>query len=226
VSADPDQPDFGTLLDWLEGRLDPATAARVAAQAAGADERTRRTVDWLRGFLTAARELPLYQPPPVVRQNLRQYFARWSRAQAELAQRPRDVHVRLLFDSRQDLALAGVRAGGSDDVVVHLVYTAEDGDLLVDAYPAGAGSVRLDGQVLLTEPQEAPIFEASVAGPGFTVRTVDGDELGRFTLHDVPAGPARLTASNGVITMTAHLDLDPRGDLAWRSPARLWWTTC
>jgi hypothetical protein len=212
VTADPDRPDFGTLLDWLEGRLDPAAAEQVAAQVAAADERTRRTVDWLRGFLVTAGALPLHEPPPIVRQSLKQHFARWSRARAELDQRPRDVHVRLLFDSRQDLAPAGVRAGTRDDDAVHLVYTAEEGDVLVDIYRRRPGSVRIDGQVLLAQPQEAPIFEASVAGAGFTVRTMDGDQLGRFCLRDVPERQCQLRATNGLITIVADLDLDPGGE--------------
>ena len=84
MSMDPGRPDFRTLLDWLEGRLDADQAARVAAQVAAADERTLRTLDWLRGFLTTARELPLEEPPPAVRQSLKQYFARWSRTEAVL----------------------------------------------------------------------------------------------------------------------------------------------
>lgn len=91
MSVDPGRPDFRTLLDWLEGRLEADRAERVAAQVAEADERTLRTVDWLRGFLTTASELPLEEPPPIVRQSLRQYFARWSRAQAALGQYPTDM---------------------------------------------------------------------------------------------------------------------------------------
>ena len=209
MSACPDRPDFAALLDWLEGRLDPAAAEQVAAQVAQADERTRRTVDWLEGFLATARALPLHEPPPIVRQSLNQHFARWSRARAELDRRPREVHAQLLFDSHQDLAPAGVRAGTGDDDAVHLVYTAEEGDLLVDVYRLGAGLVRLDGQVLLAQPQEAPIFEASVTGAGFSARTRDGDELGRFSLRDVPEGHCQLKATNGLITIVADLDLVP-----------------
>ena len=84
MSIYPGRPGFRTLLDWLEGRLDADRAERVAAQVAEADERTLGTVDWLRAFLTTARELPLAEPPPIVRQRLRQYFARWSRAQAAI----------------------------------------------------------------------------------------------------------------------------------------------
>ena len=58
----------------------------------------------------------------------------------------------------------------------------------------------------------APVFEASVTGPGFTIRTRDGDELGRFSLRDVPRTRCQLKASNGLITVVADLDLDPRGD--------------
>jgi hypothetical protein len=168
VSANPDRPSLGMLLDWLERRLEPHIAEQVAAQVAEADEHTRRTVEWLRRFMVTARSVPLYEPPPIVRQSLTQYFARWSRAQAELERRPREVHVRLLFDSRQDLALAGVRAAGSEGDAFHLVCAAEEGDLLVDVYRLRAGLVRLDGQMLLVQPQGAPVFEASVAGPGFT----------------------------------------------------------
>jgi hypothetical protein len=82
VNIDPGRPGFRVLLDWLEGRLDADRAERVAAQLAEADVRILHTVDWLRGFLTTARELPLEEPPPIVRQRLKQHFARWSRRRA------------------------------------------------------------------------------------------------------------------------------------------------
>jgi hypothetical protein len=77
-----------TLLDWLDGRLDADAAERVAVWVAGGDERTVRTVEWLRGFLATARLLPLEEPPPSVRQGLRVYFARWSRARGVAGQQP------------------------------------------------------------------------------------------------------------------------------------------
>ena len=212
MSADQGQPGFALLLDWLEGRLEPAEAAEVAALVDRADARTQGLVDWLRGFLAAARALPLHQPPPIVRQSLAQYFARWSRARAELDQQPRLVHARLLFDSRQDLAATGVRAGVDCGETVHLAYTTEAGDLLLDVYELGPDRVRLDGQVLLAEPEGAPVFQASVTGPGFVLRTIDGDALGRFSLPDVPRGPCQLRASNGVLTIVVELNLGSGGN--------------
>lgn len=91
MSTDRHRPGFRTLLEWLEGRLDADSAERVAAQVADADERTLRTVDWLRGFLATARLLPLEEPPPMVRERLKQYFARWSLAHAVTGQEPRRV---------------------------------------------------------------------------------------------------------------------------------------
>lgn len=82
MSFDPSRPGFRALLDWLEGRLDAERTERVAAQVTAADERILRTVDWLRGFLTTAHELPLEEPPPIVRQRLRRHFAHWSRGRA------------------------------------------------------------------------------------------------------------------------------------------------
>ena len=112
MSIEPGRPGFRTLLDWLEGRLDADRAERVAAQVADADERTLGTVDWLSGFLNTARELPLTEPPPIVRQNLKQYFARWSRARVALGQEPRCVHVEMLFSDRGRLCV-GSRRGGA-----------------------------------------------------------------------------------------------------------------
>ena len=206
------RPDFAALLDWMEGRLDDDAAARVAAQVTEADERTRRTVDWLRGFLATAGAMPLHEPPPIVRQSLSQHFARWRRARAELESQPREVPVRLLFDSRQDLAPAGVRAGADDGDAIHLAYSADDGDLLLDVYDLGNGQVRIDGQALPADPQGAPVFEARASGAGFEARTTDGDELGRFSLPAVPQARCRLSASNGVLTFVAEVETGPGGE--------------
>ena len=213
MSTHQDQPDFAVLLDWVEGRLEPDQAAVVAARLASPNEWTRSTVKWLRGFLAVAQALPLHEPPPIVRQSLVQYFERWSRSRAVLEQEPRLVRARLLFDSRQDLAAGGVRAAASGNgEAVHLAYTTEDGDLLLDVYDTGTGRVRLEGQVLLTGPGQAQVFEVSVTAPGFSARTREGDALGRFTLPDLPKVPCQLRASNGVITIVAKVDLDAGGD--------------
>ena len=201
------QPTFEILLDWLEGRLDGAQAAQVSAQVAEGDNRTRTTVRWLQGFLATARRFPAPEPPPIIRQHLRQHFRRWCTARAAMRAEPRRVDATLLFDSRQDLVLAGFRGGDETEDAYNLAFTTDVGDLVVDVRRVGNGQLRLDGQVLLGDAAAAPVFSADVAGPGYAVRTVDGDELGRFTLPQVPSGRCRLEVSNGEIILQTELDL-------------------
>ena len=203
----PAGPSFGTLLDWLEGRLDPTEASQVSGSVAEGDSRTRAAVQWLQSFLVTAQAFPAPEPPPIIRQSLRQHFVRWSKARAALRAEPHLVDATMLFDSRQDLALAGFRGGGETDDAYHLAFTADVADLVIDVRRIADGQVRLDGQVLVGDPAAAPVFAAEAAGPGFRVRTVDGDELGRFTLPEVPAGFCRLTVSNGETLLRAELDL-------------------
>jgi hypothetical protein len=201
------RPDFRELVDWLDGRADPDAAARIAGWLESGDPHTRRSVEWLRGFMATARALPLHSPPPLVRQSLNQYFKRWREGRAAGPRPTRLLNARLMFDSREDIALAGMRAAGDAAPGVHLAYTTDVADLVVDAHPLGGGRARLEGQVLPLEPLEAPVFEAEAQGEGFAARTVDGDELGRFSLADLPAGVRRLRVDNGDITIVAELDL-------------------
>jgi hypothetical protein len=210
MTPEGERPRFPELLDWLDGRLAGEEAARIAAWVESGDPHTRRTVDWLRGFMATARALPLHAPPPLVRQSLNQYFRRWRDDQAAEPRPARLLPARLMFDSRREVALAGTRAAGAAGTV-HLAFTTEVADLVIDAHPLGGGRLRLDGQVLPLEPVDAPVFEAEAQGDGFSARTVDGDEVGRFSLTDVPAGVCRLRAGNGEITIVAELDLSGPG---------------
>ena len=151
----PSGPSFATLLDWLEERLSATEASQVSARVAEGDRRTRATVRWLRGFLATARAFPAPKPPPIVRQNLRQHFVRWSKAQAMLRADPRVVDATPLFDSRQDLALAGFRGGHDAEGAYHLALTTDVADLVVDVQRIADRQVRLDGQVLLGDPAAA-----------------------------------------------------------------------
>src|SRR4051812_41801694 len=90
-------PDLATIIDWVEGRLEPDVAARVA-DAAVREPRVREIVAWFRGFHRAAADLPLVDRPAVAGQGLRPAVGG--------EQAPVEVVARALFDSRQDVALA------------------------------------------------------------------------------------------------------------------------
>lgn len=206
------RPDFAELVDLVEGRLEPASAARTRALARDDSEATA-ALRWITGFVELTRAVPLHQPPPIVRQGLQSYFARWGRARATL-DRPRvELPASLLFDSRLDLATVGVRGADDTEGIVHLAYTTDQADLVLDVRPLGGGVVQLDGQVLLTEPSTAPIFEATALGPQGALRTVDGDTLGNFSLTGVPVDVTEIRVSNGDLLIVAAVDLrDQTGD--------------
>ncbi len=212
MSESSGRPSLTTLIDWIEGRLDDVEAARVGREVRRGDRTLAAEVAWLEGFRRTAAVLPLQDPPPLVRQRLGQHFERWARSQTIQDQPDHELEALLVFDSRQDLIGAGARGGADTAEVAHLAFSAGPVDLLLDIRYLGHGRVRIDGQALPHDPSSAPVFEASAEGPAFKQRTVDGDQLGRFTFADVPESVTRLRASNGQITVLAALKLE-RGEV-------------
>ena len=169
----------------------------------------RAFAQWMRGFLDVARSVPLVDPPPIVRQRLHASFERWRDTQSAMRDEIARFDASIVFDSRTDLVAGGVRAGlrTEPDGVVHLAYTTDAADLVLDVRPPAVGRVRIDGQVLLARPTASPIFEATASGSGFTTRTLDGDDLGRFCLESVPDTALQVSATNGEIHILAQVDL-------------------
>jgi len=198
--------DIKLLADWLDGRLPEHRAEAVRAAVPMAEPETQATVQWLHRFQVLARAMPLSEPPAVVGQHLRRYFRLWSQARTALSQPPALLTATLLFDSRLDLATAGVRGVDDYENAAHLAYTCDRADLVLDLSRNSDGRVRVDGQVLAGEDEE-PVFEAMVVGPHGVIRTVDGDELGRFSLPSVPDDATELRVTNGDLTIVAALDL-------------------
>lgn len=199
------QPSFARIADWVEGRFEPDVAAQLAATVE-ADPELRASAAWLTDFEALTRALPLEEPPPLVQQRLRQHFDRWSIAQAVLEQPVPMSVADLVFDSRLDRPLAGVR-GASEDDAFHLAFQSELADLVVDVRPRPDGLLDLSGQVLPAAADAAPVFEASIRGGGSPRRCVDGDVLGRFELSGVSAEAAELWVGNGELEIVAALRL-------------------
>ena len=88
--------------------------------------------------------------------------------------------------------------------VIHLAYRRDLADLLIDVHPPPDGRVRLEGQVRPIEDSVAPVFEPTATGPGVEVRTIDGDELGRFALSPVPIEADALQVGNGELVLLAR----------------------
>ena len=199
-------PDFATVLDWVEGRLDPAAAARVA-EAAVDDPRVREIVAWLGSFHRAAAAIPLVDPPPIVGQRLRQYFRRWARAREELAREPVEVVARMLFDSRQDVALVDLRAADTATDVTHLAFTSDPADVVLDVRRLGPGRVRIEGQVLPADGADRAYAVEATGSRMTAVHSVGGDRHGRFQLPELPDRVDRLRLDSGELVLIVQFDV-------------------
>jgi hypothetical protein len=207
------RPSFGMLVDWIDGRQDPATAKAVEFAIQAGDQGTRETVRWLRRFRQIARELPLEEPPPRVARRLHRYFElRHGTGSAPVV----ESRAELVFDSRTDQELVGMRAGQAADEIVHVAYQSIHADLVVDISRVG-GQFRLDGQLLPIDPSSALVVEVTARAEGVDLGSVDGDALGRFCLQAVPAGPVELRASTGEFVVVADLQISAPGAADERS---------
>ena len=185
-------PDFATVIDWVEGRLDQATAARVAA-ATVHDHRVRAIFAWLRGFHAAAAALPL--DPSV---------GRLAPPGEERIGEPAEVVARILFDSRQDVPSVDLRA--ADDDLAHLAFTCEPADVVLDVRRLGPGQVRIDGQVLATDGVGRP-YTVEATGPRMTAVRSVGEDDGRFRLAELPDRVDRLRLDGGALVLLLQFDV-------------------
>lgn len=155
----PGKPSMATLLDWVEGRLPEDTAEQVAT-AVEFDPELRETVEWIHAFHAAAAQMPLEAPPPEVSASLHAAFERftnpgagggWSEASPDT--------------SETELPhAAGFRSAGRRDTT-HLIFHTAIGDLLLRVSPAGAGTVDVDGRVLLLRSWvDTPVAGMTVGG--------------------------------------------------------------
>jgi len=207
VSDDPGAHDFAELLDWIEGRLAPTEAALVADRVRRGGDEARATVEWLRSFVLFARDNTIPEPPPMLRQRLRQSFE-------DHFGRGRPL-VRYLatqsFDSRSEPTLVGVRGGDDDETGLYqLAFTTPVADVVIDVAPVDPEHLRLDGQVLQTD-RSAPMWEAALNHPAGSIADRRGDLHGSFSLVDVPVADSQLFLTNGYVQIAVRLPLAGTG---------------
>jgi len=194
--------DFAHLLDWLEGRLEPAAAAQVAA-AVERDAHLAAGVAWIQRFHGLAADVVLETPPAEVRSRLAQRFAAARPAPPSARQR---VQAVLTFDSLSTRPV-GVRAGLAPPGQRHVVLESEAADVAVDVYEEDV-RWRVEGQ-LLPHGDEAPVAaELLLREPaGDVVAAASADADGGFALGAVPRAAYRLEVQWGDVVVEAELDL-------------------
>lgn len=197
---------LGVIMDWLRGRAANIDDVYELFEEARHDPDLRADIEWALRLHQGASDLPLVDPPPLLRQKLRQQFRSWTSAREPSGVSVSEYAAELVFDSRQDRLVAGMRGSDTEDGPVHLVWRTEVADFMVQARRLDDGLIDLDGQVLLACPTSAPVFEVTVHGPGVAFRSVDGDALGRFHTR-VTDSVDRLVLTNGELTLSAPINL-------------------
>lgn len=185
------RPSFTELVDWLDGRLDVDEAEAVASYVAEGDPQTLESVEWILGFVDGAVSMPLEQPPPELGGRLRGIFDRLHRPRAG-----RDwCDATLLHDARDR-----ARSGG-----VHLAFESDLGRFVLDAIPARAGEVDVEGLVL--QPPGVAGVDLAFLAKGALRRAVRTAPDGRFEALGLPVEVDELWLTSGATRVRAVLDL-------------------
>lgn len=192
-------PRFTELLDWVEGRLAPDQAARVAALVAADHGGAAERVEWIREFLAGARAMPLATPPADLSARLRSAFTglqppasgeEWSEAV-------------LLHDSRS--AAAGLRSLGEG---LSLSFDSAIGRFVLEVTPSVPGEVDLSGLVLTGAGGDG--VDVSFLEDGALCRAARADREGRFEVAGVPTTVDEMWLRADGTRVRAALDLTAR----------------
>ncbi len=137
-------PTFEQVIDYLDGKLPPAEAARVAAHLAGDCAACAETRTWYERVRQIAASDNMVAPPAWAFKRAARIF--------DTARRPRLVErigeavARLVFDSFARPQLAGIRS--TETANRQLLYRAEDYSIDLQVTPANEARSGLLGQVL------------------------------------------------------------------------------
>ncbi len=211
MTHSPPEPRLARLADLVEYRLSPTEEAVVRRLLQDGGPRADHALRWTRDFLALAAAVPLHDPPPAVAERLTRSFLACQEATAELEETSIEVTLALLFDSSKDRELVGTRSTDVLDDVVHLAYSSDHADLVLDISRTPTGDLRIEGQILPLEAGAEGPFESLLGLDGAEARTAVCDSHGRFSFDDVRPGPQQLRTGNGHISLVADLDLGVLG---------------
>jgi len=205
-------PRFSELLDWLEGRLPPDKARAVAEHIQAADPATQADLDWLRLFLQARQSVQFASPPIGVRETLRRDFAAYAEAREPPGPFQRWLAT-LTFDSRAQPVTAGLRSAqrAAEGPRRQLIYTTEAAEiaLTVQSILPDKNFI-VTGQIFPMGDTPTDTFSIQLLRDAWEVALAATDELGEFTLADLPAGEYDIVVSAGqyeVVIPSLHLGL-------------------
>jgi hypothetical protein len=194
--SDKIKPDTSRLMDWLEGKL-PAEEATAMTQLVESTPDLQAEVGWLRDFLQLSRTTTLADPPPEVRRSALAAFDAYARTRRPPG-RLRLLIAALTADNRQHLAPAGARNAGLRSEPRQLIYSSDAADIALNALMRpNSGKIDLYGQILLLDDGDPSAFIIQLLQDGVERRLTYADDLGKFSLDELPPGQYDLLISNG-----------------------------
>lgn len=205
--------DFGTVVDWLEGRLDPEASARVEQLARDGVPDVLATVAWWRRFHAAAL-LPTEPVPDGLAARLRVMGP--TAPGAGPAADPSWLHrlagavqATLSFDSLQAPGLAMARS--SSDATRQLVFSGPGLDVAVDLSEPRGSEVTAGVQLLPLDrhADAADVLVQTWARSGL-VAEQRSDDLGRVELGVLPADVVVMEVDRTSAWPAVHVELDLR----------------
>lgn len=194
-------PNFEQLVDWVEGRLTPEMAERVAQLVAQADVETQTTVAWIRAMNRSRHFGALATPSPAAKAK-----ALAALSQVRQGQQP-NLLQRLVaaLQPAQSPRLVGTRTGAIKAGHRRVSYVAAEIEIVLEIE-----SRRQDEQFDLTGQLFANDETIWADMRAQLIRDSDGaaiaetliDDLGEFTFTAIPAAPYT------VLLRTPHREIE------------------
>lgn len=182
---------FELLLNYHDGRTDAAETARVREHLATGCADCEQNLAWMQKTTQTMRALGSVTVPESLLQRSRDLFRQRYPAPVSAPTPARRTWLpQLAFDSRQSLAMAGVRGAGAASY--QLVYRTEGFDIELWQDPLETGDWYVIGQIVSQDEQEIvpqSVLLTPQEGTELTVAPKDAE----FHLPLVPAGLYRMT---------------------------------
>lgn len=197
---------YEQLIQFAAGELSGAEQQRVAAFVQNSPQ-AAATVAAFRHAAEALRTDASVAPPAETLARAKQLFA--TRPQPAAApswlERAQRLLASLVFDSRPQAALAGVRGAGSG---FQLAFESTVADVDLSAEPSADDTWRLMGQVTPRSGVGVVELVITLHGTLAPIRTVSTDEHGVFTLEIPPGNFDVFVAVQNTVVVLQNVDLE------------------
>ena len=194
-------PGFERLIDYLDRRLDAATAQAVAAHLRSGCAKCSADLAWYESFVRVTAGDDSIEPPPwVVNRAIKIFDGKQRRS--PLANRLGSIIATLIYDSYSRPSLAGARATETDHH--QLLYRAEDYNIDLLLAASGEGT-NITGQILRESEclfESAAHLELELLREGERLDKTRTNEVGEFTITAPDSGTYDLRVQAGELSIT------------------------